>query len=375
MTMTRKVALLTIILSIASFSLGKQSGKELKMKMKNKKLGRLKKNFKDEEVKLAQQEYQLAQDYEKALLKEQADLEKQKLGQKAPQAQQDLLDLNIRFSKIFFVDQNVNTSLLPLTKDDYPLDKETAMWLRTSQCPSITIPENCYECDMSFKDLIEAVGGEPTHPSRDPASPYWDELREVTRVQKQRRNNADPKEIMPIAKIWKNFTIKDVAEAVHDEYPGAVQVELIKSLMKDCVKVDNTTIPLRCNVEFLRGIVMLADLNTWAIGTVGPINFGIKYYVGRARPEEVAFLISEGKLTSEDGVPDDLLMDIPLHLLANAVNYTAYPEGSPKHPSWPAMHSAASSASFWLAVVLNMTPEYGIYGNLHVTYTSHIPGS
>jgi membrane-associated phospholipid phosphatase len=134
--------------------------------------------------------------------------------------------------------------------------------------------------------------------------------------------------------------------------------------MKDRAKVDNTTIPLRCNVEFLRGIVMLAELNTWAIGTVGPINFGIKYYAGRARPEEVAFLISEGELTSEDGVPDDLLMDIPLHSLEKAVDFTAYPEGSPMHPSWPAMHSAASSASFWLAVVLNLTPEQSCQAKL-----------
>ena len=30
---------------------------------------------------------------------------------------------------------------------------------------------------------------------------------------------------------------------------------------------------------------MLAELNTWAFGTVGSPNFGVKYYEGRARPE------------------------------------------------------------------------------------------
>lgn len=43
--------------------------------------------------------------------------------------------------------------------------------------------------------------------------------------------------------------------------------------------------------------------------------------------------------------------------LVNATSFTQYPEGSPLHPSWPAMHSAASSASLWLAVVANLTDE------------------
>lgn len=41
----------------------------------------------------------------------------------------------------------------------------------------------------------------------------------------------------------------------------------------------------------------------------------------------------------------------------NQYEFTAYPEGSPMHPSWPAMHSAASSISLWLPVVANLTPE------------------
>merc|ERR1712165_271876 len=41
----------------------------------------------------------------------------------------------------------------------------------------------------------------------------------------------------------------------------------------------------------------------------------------------------------------------------SATNFTAYPEGSPTHPAWPAMHSAASAASFWLDIVLDLTEE------------------
>jgi hypothetical protein len=39
------------------------------------------------------------------------------------------------------------------------------------------------------------------------------------------------------------------------------------------------------------------------------------------------------ELTCEDGVSDYLLMEIPLYSLKKAVDYTAYPEGSPMHPS------------------------------------------
>ena len=43
--------------------------------------------------------------------------------------------------------------------------------------------------------------------------------------------------------------------------------------------------------------------------------------------------------------------------LTSALDFGAYPSGSPRHPSYPAMHSAASSSSLWLAVVMNLTPE------------------
>ena len=53
----------------------------------------------------------------------------------------------------------------------------------------------------------------------------------------------------------------------------------------------------------------------------------------------------------------NLVADIKALNLANATNFTSYPEGSPTHPSYPAMHSAGSAASFWLAVVLDLIEE------------------
>ena len=89
---------------------------------------------------------------------------------------------------------------------------------------------------------------------------------------------------------------------------------------------------------------------------VAPINFAAKWYVGQMRPEEMAWKIASGEVPKED-VPNDIYEMISGMKLQNATSFTQYPEGSPKHPSWPAMHSAASSASLWLAVVADLTPE------------------
>jgi hypothetical protein len=43
--------------------------------------------------------------------------------------------------------------------------------------------------------------------------------------------------------------------------------------------------------------------------------------------------------------------------LVSAESFTGYPEGSPKHPSWPAMHSAGSTSSFWLKVLFDLSEE------------------
>jgi len=67
--------------------------------------------------------------------------------------------------------------------------------------------------------------------------------------------------------------------------------------------------------------------------------------------------VHQGNLTEKDGVPRDVVADIKNLGLSKQSNFTAYPEGSPLHPSWPAMHSAGSSASMWLPVVLNLTKK------------------
>lgn len=75
------------------------------------------------------------------------------------------------------------------------------------------------------------------------------------------------------------------------------------------------------------------------------------------RPEEMAWLIASDQLTVADGVPQDIVDSLHAMNLQSAADFTAYESGSPTHPSWPAMHAAASSCSFWLPAFVKMTPE------------------
>lgn len=55
-------------------------------------------------------------------------------------------------------------------------------------------------------------------------------------------------------------------------------------------------------------------------------------------------------------IPTSIAEKVSMLSIDSPFDFTAYEEGAPFHPSWPAMHSAASSASLWLAVVTNLTP-------------------
>ena len=265
-------------------------------------------------------------------------------------------DLGIRFNKIMINPlYNLSSIDLPLTPEDYPISLETFRWLRYTSACSVNFPANCREC-FDFQELVDYVGGPPPFPSSNETDPYWSELAHVVKIQKLRREGVDPNTIMPLPDLWKNKTIQEVAEAVHDEFPGIFHAELLHVMDKaKSIKVDRNIIPLVTVIDFCRAMVMLADMVTWGIARVGPTNFGIKWFVGMPRPEEVAFKIASGQITT--GPPAALVEDIKAFNLTAAPNFTAYPEGSPPHPSWPAMHSAGSAASFWLPVVLDLTPK------------------
>jgi len=87
--------------------------------------------------------------------------------------------------------------------------------------------------------------------------------------------------------------------------------------------------------------------------TVSPVAFATKWHVGRARPEEVAWSLRQGELKAD---PETTSLIRGMNF-GSATNFTAYREGSPVHPAYPAMHSAASSISTWADVVGDLTDE------------------
>jgi hypothetical protein len=73
----------------------------------------------------------------------------------------------------------------------------------------------------------------------------------------------------------------------------------------------------------------------------------------------VIWKIATSELTALDGVPQDIIAAIAdtFHM-TKPTDATEYEnEGCPTHPSWPAMHSAASSAAIWMAVVMDLTEK------------------
>lgn len=285
----------------------------------------------------------------------------------------------LRFNKFSF-DQNVvggvtvkfpdppkdysDSDLLPLTSESFPISKNpsTSEMLRESNAVSV-ITEDDFEIKYSIRSLIESVGGPPTHPTAEGRNPFWNELREVLMIQELRRAHKDDRAeeflngFLPLPNRWKNFTMTEVAEAVHDEPPGYHQSQFILDMLSRSfgeVTLDYDIIPWRTSVQFLRGVVMMYDINTWAIGFVGPHNFLAKWHAGRCRPEEIVWAIKSRTL---EDIPEDIMSDIQALDISDATEFTAYPEGSPKHPSWPAMHSAASNISFWLRVLFKLTPQ------------------
>ena len=236
-----------------------------------------------------------------------------------------------------------------------------------------------------MQETIRAIGGPPIHPTCDASSPFWEELQHVVDVAKYRRANGNQDsanlashlqtlgydEWLPhyIPRLWEGDTIEQVAENVHDEAPGDWQAQLIQQFLVEGLEVDYDIMPKRSAVEFIDAVVRLYALNTHFVNYVGPHNFAAKWHVGRARPEEMVYAIVNGDIDSSC-VPAALYSDIIANfddLFGATFDYpygasdpdgtafTAYEEGSPRHPSWPAMHSAASNISFWMQVMFKLT--------------------
>jgi hypothetical protein len=269
-------------------------------------------------------------------------------------------DLGIRFNKFTWPDGEPQ-GWEPLQRDDYPLRGQQAEQMRTSALASSIVLADDFQYQHDAKrtahEYIMSVGGYPPQPSRNPNGSFWKEMLQVVDWQYALKANVNPNTLFRLPDLWKDFTILEVAEAVHDEYPASLQANFAKFLWGDGATLDADMFPFRSKLDFIGFQIRCSYLNSWAAAAVGPITFRLKWIVGRPRPEEIAYLIATDKITAADGAPAELVQKVKAMKLEAATDFGPYPEGSPRHPAWPAMHSSGSTASFWLKIILNLTEE------------------
>lgn len=245
----------------------------------------------------------------------------------------------------------------------FPLTESDITILRQNSNSISVVSGEC--TGPEIENIIANLGSlyPPSHPEDQE---FWTKFAEVANVQRARQtSNALLDVNMPFSslpKLWQTFDTNQVAEAVHDEFPGVYHGQMITQWLTDKSLKPSSIIPKNGQIDFLRGEVFLSNMVGLAIELVGYCNFSLKWQHGRARPEEIAWKIKNNDLSVPSSVDEDIRTEITEAINAisfdgSATGFTAYPEGSPTHPSWPAMHSASSAASFWLDVVMDLTDE------------------
>jgi hypothetical protein len=229
--------------------------------------------------------------------------------------------------------------------EDYPVHGEKALILKRETMADAVMTPDDY---MLFGTTAEEYGAKlkpPLYPSSDRSNPFWNDLRKLIFFRNARINGLDPSVLNRWPDIWEGKSLEEIAEFVHAEYPAKNQQMFLERLFEEGIEMNYDMVPFRSVVDLIGTELRIAAINTWAYEAVGPNSFLLKWHVGMPRPEEVVWLIYKGAFTADDGVPQDIIDSITSMNLAHATEFTAYPEGSPMHPSWPAMHAAGSSCS------------------------------
>lgn len=186
----------------------------------------------------------------------------------------DEFDWGLRFNKFEIIEENGEVGeILPLIASSYPLSQDDADLLRKeTSAISVTREEDSHEMqgmkeygDLSAEKLLEKSGVQLTHPSSNPESPFWGELLEVINAQIARIYGDSVDNWLQLPPTWEGFDLSDVAEAVHDEFPGSLHALFIGRLFggaldrtfqkngPSCANVDRNIIPSLAASEFIRG--------------------------------------------------------------------------------------------------------------------------
>jgi len=272
----------------------------------------------------------------------------------------------------------------PLPRSAYPLKSSFAEVLRNESNGDAIVLKEDVQIERQF----------PPPPPPQADADYWKlepiypenpmflkELNVVAKLQVARRKNTEcPSTYYGWPKIFKNcevdrmnaFTLEDIAAAVNSEYPASIQMVFIKQFFgflkgkDDRKSILDMGQPIGSSRDFIGVQVRIAAINTWSFEVVAPVNFMLKWHYGMPRPEEVAWLIANDLIRDDLSCSDegcDLVATIKCMGLKSRKDFTAYNDenanenGSPTHPSFPAMHSAGSTLSTWLPALFKLTPE------------------
>ena len=193
----------------------------------------------------------------------------------------------MRFSqKLSYKDNGLRIAQI-IGAADYPLNQTSLEFFQsTTAWAPIVIDSSDGMKNMG--ELIELIGGMPSHA---PSVDFWMRLEEVVDIQLLRRKRGDDlaREVIPwfpLPLLWQDHTMNEVAETVHKDFPGSLHIDLLQQFFAEGLSIDYDIIPKGTTEKYyVNPLFFIADVNSWASLIAHTINFGAKYYAGRARPE------------------------------------------------------------------------------------------
>lgn len=172
---------------------------------------------------------------------------------------------------------------------------------------------------------------------------FWGQMHEVIQEVCAARDRANyMRRFSAPLRAMGNKTAADAARIVHQDWPGDILLIAAKAVASRGFRTFTRT----TQSNFTDATVLLNHLLNMAPWIVSPSSFCAKWVYMVPRPEEVAGAIARGQIMAPDWVMHALrnMMDLSI-IAADQRKFTMYPEGSPKHPSYSAMHAAAGGAA------------------------------
>ena len=156
---------------------------------------------------------------------------------------------------------------------------------------------------------------------------------------------------------------------VHQDFPSELSTLCVPHMQG---KWRDGLVPSTDNLDFATRPLLLADVIGWAPKAVNATVFALKWYFGQPRPEEVFYAWLNGEDIDVpdwvDGILIDLFSDRLKYLRWDANGFleynsniiaqhrfTQYLEGSPFHPSCPAMHGGVAGTNVFFPVLFDLS--------------------